>query len=205
MDAVRGRGRRSAGSLAAGASALAVMVLAACSGGGGNPGAGASGIEPSLGSTSGDVAAGRAGDAGLTANDDDLASLGYTTYDAEPATLAPFAGRPLVLNFFASWCGPCRNEMPALEAVHQATKDEIGFLGLAVRDDEAAAQAMVDETGVTYHTGLDSEELLVDFDGFGMPTTVFFSATGELVDSHIGELSPGELRDKLAENFGIEP
>jgi len=182
--------------------ALVSIALVGCSGSddasGGEPPGDTSASVPAAGTD-------QAGDAGLTAPSNDLASFRYTTYDAQPATLADFAGKPLVLNFFASWCVPCRAEMPALEEIHQATKGQVGFLGLAVRDGGAAAQAMVDETGVTYPTGMDSEELLVEFDGFGMPTTVFFSASGELVDSHIGELSPGELRDKLVENFGIEP
>jgi thiol-disulfide isomerase/thioredoxin len=156
-----------------------------------------------------DIAARPATDAsplsGAAGAEDPLGGYAFTTLESQPATLAQFAGRPLVLNFFASWCVPCLAEMPDLEEVHQSTKDEVAFLGLAVRDDAAAAQAIVEETGVTYPTGLDSEELLVDFDGFGMPTTVFISAAGEIVDSHVGELSQGELRDKLADNFGVVP
>jgi thiol-disulfide isomerase/thioredoxin len=133
-----------------------------------------------------------------------LDRYGYEQPDGTPATLADVAaGGPLVVNFFASWCGPCKAEMPDFEAVSQAVGDQVTFLGLAVHDAADAAQGIIDETGVTYPWGLDSDDLLVEFDGIGMPTTVFFAPDGEYIESHVGVLSADELEAKLAEHFGV--
>jgi thiol-disulfide isomerase/thioredoxin len=155
-----------------------VALVAACSGGGGDD------------------------DAPQTAGQ--LDQYGYEQPEGTPATLAePARGRPLVVNFFASWCGPCEAEMPDFEAVSQAVGDQVAFLGLAVNDAAEAAQEIIDETGVTYPWGLDSESLLIEFDGIGMPTTLFFGPDGEYLESHVGVLSAAELEAKLAEHFGV--
>lgn len=128
----------------------------------------------------------------------------YELPDGTSATLAQSAaGAPLVVNFFASWCGPCKAEMPDFEAVSQDVGDQVTFLGLAVNDAADAAQGIIDETGVTYAWGLDSEALLIEFDGIGMPTTVFFAPDGEYLESHVGVLSAADLEAKLAEHFGV--
>jgi thiol-disulfide isomerase/thioredoxin len=133
-----------------------------------------------------------------------LDQYAYEQPDGVPATLADTAaGRPLVVNFFASWCGPCEAEMPDFEAVSQAAGDQVTFLGLAVNDTADAARSIIDATGVTYPWGLDSESLLVEFDGIGMPTTVFFGPDGEYLESHVGVLTAAELEAKLAEHFGV--
>lgn len=105
---------------------------------------------------------------------------------------------PIILNFFASWCVPCIDEMPDFERVHQDLADHVTFLGLAMQDTEEQAMAMVDRTGVTYPTYADPNgDALTFFEGTAMPTTVFLAPDGEILDVHSRKLSESELRDKI--------
>ncbi len=129
--------------------------------------------------------------------------LEITTLTGEQTNFSSLAGKPVVLNFFASWCGPCVAEMPTLEALHQDLGAELTIVGLAIEGVRPASE-IVEQTGVTYLTGLDEDGILLErFDGFGMPTTVFIDANGTVVDTHIGELTDGAFRDRLREHFGI--
>ena len=148
----------------------------------------------------------------LTGDDDDaplaagelgpVHELAYTTFDGEAGTLGAFAGQPIVLNFFASWCPPCIAEMPAIERVHQDHADDIAFVGLAVNDRPEDALEIVAETGVTYFVAQDSENLVVELEGRVMPTTVFVSADGRVVHRQLGELTEGQLRELIEEELG---
>jgi thiol-disulfide isomerase/thioredoxin len=112
--------------------------------------------------------------------------------------------RPVVVNFFASWCVPCIDEMPAFERVHQELGDRVTFVGMANRDAPEDALATVDATGVTYPTFDDPDaSALTWFGGVAMPTTVFIDAAGEVVDVHPGALTEAALRAKLADLFGV--
>lgn len=127
----------------------------------------------------------------------------FETLGGEAASFAPYAGRPVVLNFFASWCGPCVAEMPTLDVIHRDLGDELTVVGLAFEGARPAAD-IVARTGVTYPTGLDTDGVLLErFDGFGMPTTVFVDGDGRVVDTHIGALTETALRARLAQLFGI--
>jgi cytochrome c biogenesis protein CcmG/thiol:disulfide interchange protein DsbE len=112
---------------------------------------------------------------------------------------------PVVINFFASWCVPCVEEMPAFERVHQALGDQVTFVGMANRERTPAdALAIVASTGVTYPAFDDPDASAITyFGGLGMPTTVFIDASGQVVDVNSGEMDEAELRAKVADLFGI--
>jgi thiol-disulfide isomerase/thioredoxin len=113
-------------------------------------------------------------------------------------------GAPVVVNFFASWCVPCVEEMPAIEAVNQSLGDRVTFVGLANRDEAEDALATVEATGVTYPTFADPDGSAITYFGaIAMPATVFIAADGTVVDVVNGELSEAELRAKLTDLFGI--
>jgi len=121
------------------------------------------------------------------------------TVDGAPTTLAALAGgKPMVVNLWASWCPPCRREMPVLAAAQQARAD-IVFVYANQREDAGAASAFLDRSGVTLrNVVLDSEAALGKAAGSSaLPTTLFYDAQGRLVDTHLGELSDASLASKL--------
>lgn len=148
---------------------------------------------------------GRSGSSPLPGTD--AASLGpvhlieYDTLDGGSATLADQAGRPLVINFFASTCAPCREEMPDFETFHQNFGNEIAVVGLAV-EGARPARTIIEETGVTFETGLDQRDIMIDLGGFGLPTTVFVDPVGNVVETHTGLLTYEALLAKVQEHFG---
>jgi thiol-disulfide isomerase/thioredoxin len=112
------------------------------------------------------------------------------------------AGRPMMLNFFGSWCAPCVQEMPALQSVSEELADEVVFLGLAERDTVENALEIVDRTGVTYDIGRDpGGDILTAFEGLAMPTTVFIAANGTITSVHSGALTADELRSRIADEL----
>ena len=131
----------------------------------------------------------------------------YTTFDDETVPLTSVRGTPTVVNFWASTCPPCLEEMPAFEEVYQEHKDagDVAFLGLAVTDRTDDALEMIERTGVTYPTGQDKDaSVMTALDGTVLPTTVLLDADGEVVARHAGELTADELRALIADELGVQ-
>src|SRR6266508_4814410 len=104
-------------------------------------------------------------------------------------------GRPLVLNVWASWCGPCRTEMPAFQQVYLKAKDKVGFLGLDYLAVEAAARRFVAQTGVTYRLAADPKGTAGAKLGVAsLPATLFIAADGTLRGRHPGAMTATQLR-----------
>ena len=114
--------------------------------------------------------------------------------------LAGFRGTPVVLNFWASWCVPCRREMPTFEAVHQAMGDRVAFVGINHQDGRGDALDLLGDTGVTYPSGYDPQgDIARAYRLFGMPTTVFITVDGRIAGQHTGELSRADLEAAIAD------
>jgi thiol-disulfide isomerase/thioredoxin len=138
---------------------------------------------------------------------DDALALSYVTFDGESRTLADYAGQPLVVNFFSSWCTPCVTEMPDFEAVHQQLGDRVTFVGMNYGlggETVDGARDIVERTGVTYDVGRDVDGALLEaLGGVTMPTTVLVTADGEIADVRSGAVSEGKLRDLIRDELGI--
>jgi peroxiredoxin len=112
------------------------------------------------------------------------------TPDGEAITLSNLRGRPVLINLWASWCGPCRAEMPAIEAVYNTYKDE-GFTVLAVnatnQDDRAAAVQFVEAHNLTFPILLDlSGEVSRQYALRALPSTFFVDQDGIIQEVVIG-------------------
>ena len=109
--------------------------------------------------------------------------------DGRPVRLADYRGRPLLLNFWASWCVPCRKEFPLLKAVHG---DDVTVLGVVFEDTVESARAFMREQAATWPGLRDPGGRIADeYDvGFrpGLPVTVAVDRAGVLADRHVGEL-----------------
>jgi thiol-disulfide isomerase/thioredoxin len=111
-----------------------------------------------------------------------VGDVAFERFDGSPASLAEYAGRPLVVNFFAAWCAPCVRELPAVEEVHQALGDQVTVLGLSVSERAEDGRRLADQTGLTFDLGRDPRsEALKAVGGAAMPTTVFVDAEGHVV------------------------
>jgi thiol-disulfide isomerase/thioredoxin len=113
--------------------------------------------------------------------------------------LSDFRGRPVVMNFFASWCPPCRDELPTLSAAQRRLGGNVAFLGIDVSDSTPAALDLVRASGVTYPAGVDPDYKVADslYHLRGLPSTVFIDAKGNIAATVLGQLSPRVLNDHL--------
>lgn len=110
-------------------------------------------------------------------------------------------GRPVVMNFWASWCLPCREEMPAFDAV-AARRPDVYFLGVAVQDTETEARAFAEEIGVGYPLGFDSDGTISDlYPILGLPTTSFITSDRTEAASWSGILDEAKLESLIAEHL----
>ncbi|MDW8426095.1 MAG: TlpA disulfide reductase family protein [Meiothermus sp.] len=127
-----------------------------------------------------------------------LPSLTVKQMDGQTAKLTDFKGKPLVLNAWATWCGPCRREMPLLLKAAKANP-EVRFVFLNISDGPEAVRAFENELGLKIpNVLLDPEAKLSDpLRIQGLPVTLFYDAEGTLVNRHIGEISAAELAELL--------
>lgn len=143
-----------------------------------------------------DPASGLVGD--VAAAGDPLPDERFSMLSGGFGSFADYRGKPLVINFFASNCAPCVEEMPAFEQVHQQLGQEVAFLGMNLRDQVSAASALVERTGVTYDIARDpSGELARTLGLVVMPSTYFVSPEGRVVDAKAGAMDAEELSRRI--------
>ena len=134
----------------------------------------------------------------------DMSDLTFDTFDGGTGTLRDYGGRPLVVNFFASWCPPCVREMPEFQAVFERLDSRVAFLGLSQDRAPEDALALVESTGVAYDTGWDPDlEVYAATGSVAMPTTAFVSPSGELLDVFAGALDADALAERIERVMGV--
>jgi cytochrome c biogenesis protein CcmG/thiol:disulfide interchange protein DsbE len=114
----------------------------------------------------------------------------FTTFDGETISLEALRGKGVVLNFWASWCAPCRDEAPLLEAMWRREKDNgIVFIGLDYLDQEPAARAYLAEFNITYPNGPDLQSAAARRYGIkGVPETFFIDPDGVIQELVVGPI-----------------
>src|ERR1700736_928968 len=103
--------------------------------------------------------------------------------DGKPLSLASVRGKVVLLNFWATWCGPCRAEIPDLIALQEKYKDQLQIIGLTVDEDDAAVvKDVVAETRINYPVAMASQEVRMQYGGIAaLPTSSILDAQGRVV------------------------
>jgi cytochrome c biogenesis protein CcmG/thiol:disulfide interchange protein DsbE len=116
-------------------------------------------------------------------------------FDGSSQQLSELQGRPVVLNFWASWCPACISEMPAFGEVHRRVGEQVEFIGINMQEvDLDAAEDLAEQTKVDYRLAHDRDGAIHRvFGGIGMPTTVFISSDGAVESVHAGALFEEDL------------
>ena len=122
-------------------------------------------------------------------------------FDGSEVSLSDLRGQVVVLNFWASWCLPCRQEAPALQRAWEMYEDKgVVFLGLTYKDAENASRDFVEEFGITYSNGIDPKfRIGRDYGVTAVPETFVIDRDGKVVWFHIGEVSLDALTEQLAQ------
>ena len=119
--------------------------------------------------------------------------------DGEEVSLSDYEGKVVVINFWATWCPPCRAEIPDLEAAHQTFAEEgLVILGVNVEDPARAVEPFLAEMGMTYPVVLDETgKVMKDYRTPGLPTSVILDREGVIRARHVGVLTAEQLDNYL--------
>jgi cytochrome c biogenesis protein CcmG/thiol:disulfide interchange protein DsbE len=132
----------------------------------------------------------------------DLAhDFSVTTFGGEPLTLSGLRGKVVMIDFWASWCPPCRLESPDLVSVYRLFKDrDVEFVGIDVWDSESAGRRFVAEEGIPYPNALDTNGFItIDYGVTGIPEKFFIDREGRVVRKYVGPIRTEELARILNE------
>ena len=116
-------------------------------------------------------------------------------------TASDYVGKPVVVNFWASWCGPCRQEAPIFERLSQEYGERgVLFIGVNIQDSEADAEAYLSEYDITYPNGRDEDgSISVDYGIIGIPVTFFINRDGVVQRRWAGVMRETQLREWIDE------
>jgi cytochrome c biogenesis protein CcmG/thiol:disulfide interchange protein DsbE len=138
-------------------------------------------------------------------NPDPAPDFKLNSLDGKPLTLAAFQGKVVFLNFWATWCGPCRAEVPDFVALQERYKDHLQIIGLDVDDDDTAEiQKYVKETGIDYPVAITPDDLRVQYGGIpALPTTFILDTEGRVVQKHVGYTDPELYETEIRALLGL--
>lgn len=136
--------------------------------------------------------------------EDVSAAPDFTVYDSQgnPVDLSDFQGKPVVLNFWATWCGPCKNEMPEFEEAYHTYGDQVQFLMVNLTDGsydtvESVTEFIV-EAGYTFPVFFDTQsDAAMTYNVQSIPTSYFIDEAGNIVAQATGMLSAEKLQEGI--------
>lgn len=125
-------------------------------------------------------------------------AIALETLDGSTASLEDYRGHPVVLNYWATWCTPCREEMPLLADFEARYAPDLVVLGLNYGEGKDTVTAFVEENAIPFRILLDPAQTTgADYMVRGFPTTYFIDKEGILRSMHIGQLSEDLLAEYL--------
>ncbi len=129
-----------------------------------------------------------------------------TSFSGEKISLEDLRGKVVVLNFWSSWCDPCKEEAPVLEEVWRKYKDRnVVFVGANTWDDKPDAQQFLLENGITYPNGTSEDGLATEYGLTGIPETFVIDANGTVVRRWFGPLEAEQLSDLIDVGLASDP
>ena len=122
-------------------------------------------------------------------------SLGALGSPGQRISLSSLAGQPVIVNFFASWCVPCRKETPLLASFYRARHGTVKIIGIDVNDQASSALAFIRRNGVTYPVATEpaTGTTIIDYDLPGLPATFFLDSRHRIVKRVYGAVTQAEL------------
>ena len=145
-------------------------------------------------------------DSAAASVDPGIADVTLDCFGGGGLDLALAPGTPTVLNLWASWCGPCREELPFVEQLATTAGDRLRVVGVASQDGVPQASSFAADAGLTFPSAFDGEGLLAAGLGLtGLPHSVFLAADGSVAHVEVGAVdSYDELRGLVAEYLGVQ-
>jgi peroxiredoxin len=121
------------------------------------------------------------------------------TLAGDTVKLSDFKGKKVMLNFWATWCPPCKAEMPAMEEFHKEAGDDVVILAVNI-DPHLDVKAFVDENGITFPIPLDEEDIVNEtYQVLSIPTTYFIDTKGNIGNKYIGAMNLDAMKQYTKE------
>ena len=119
--------------------------------------------------------------------------------NGKPVSLSNFPESPIILNFWASWCPPCRDETPHFEKIWRLYKEkDVVVIGINVQDDLNSANEYISEFDVTFVNGMDKNgRIMVDYGVTGLPVTFFLDREGMIIGRWVGSIGASSLESRV--------
>jgi thiol-disulfide isomerase/thioredoxin len=138
-------------------------------------------------------------------NPDPAPDFSLTSLDGKPVTLAGSKGKVILLNFWATWCGPCRAEIPDLVELQNKYKDHLQILGLVVDDDDQdAIKDFAEKFGINYPVALATNDIRLQYGGIAaLPTSFVLDSEGRIVQKHEGLRDPVLYETEIRALLGL--
>ena len=122
-----------------------------------------------------------------------------TSLDGDKVTLSSFKGKPVILNFWATWCEPCKYEHEILQRASLNYRDDIVVLGIIYQDDPARAKNYLSSKSNHYPQLIDEKSrVAIDYGVSGVPESFFIDSAGKIVHKEAGVVTPNTLSKQIA-------